>query len=383
MNIASIYNTVRPRQGANHIEGILAELGSELGGAGPVDVQIHDNRVHTLGLANGTKGLLDAYVDGWWDCERLDELVCRYFTTDLRLSPGAKVDIAARALFHKLFNAQSIRRSTHIRRHYDLGNDLFETMLDPLMIYSCGYWKQAADLTEAQEHKLDLVCRKLDLKPGMRVVDIGCGWGGFAKFAAERYGVSVVGVTLSHAQLELGRERCAGLPIELRLQDYRELPGETFDAVVSIGMFEHVGYKNYPTMMKVIREVLVDDGLCLLHTIGSNTSRQSYDPWMNDNVFPNAMLPSVAQIGEACEGRLVIEDLHNFGPDYDRTLMAWNERFEAGWSELRGAKYDDRFRRMWRCFLLVCAGLFRAREQQLWQLVLSPQGVRGGYTSVR
>ncbi len=383
MSVASSTQTARPSRGMLFVERVLGELGSELGGSGPLDVQVHDPRLFSIGLARGTQGLLDAYVDGWWDCERLDEVTSRFFTSSIDIPAGDKISLVVRSLFHRVMNAQSIRRSLAIRRHYDQGNDLFEAMLDPRMIYSCAYWKDATTLDEAQDAKLDLVCRKVGLRPGMRVLDIGCGWGGFAKFAAERYGVSVVGITLAEEQLALGKERCAGLPIELRMQDYRHLEGERFDAVVSIGMFEHVGHKNYRTMMNIMRQCVVDEGLCLLHTIGNNATESSYDPWMNDNIFPNAMLPSIAQIGRAAEGVFVIEDLHNFGTDYDKTLMAWNRNFERGWSALRHGAYDERFRRMWRCFLLTCAGMFRAREQQLWQVVLSPSGVRGGYASVR
>ena len=203
----------------------------------------------------------------------------------------------------------------------------------------------------------------------MRILDIGCGWGSFAEYAATKHGASVVGVTVSKEQIELARERCAGLPIEFRLQDYRDIEGQ-FDAVISLGMFEHVGHKNYSTFMRVLDRCLKPDALALLHTIGKNESIPGVDPWIAKYIFPNGEIPSLKQITEALEPDLIIEDLHNFGPDYDRTLMAWNQNFCNGWDKLKD-NYSDRFYRMWTYYLMVCAGAFRARDLQLWQFVIS------------
>ncbi|MDH7528362.1 MAG: cyclopropane fatty acyl phospholipid synthase, partial [Ignavibacteria bacterium] len=254
-------------------------------------------------------------------------------------------------------------------------------MLDKRMNYSCAYWKDATNLDEAQENKLELICKKLYLKPGMRVLDIGCGWGAFAKYAAEKYGVEVVGITVSKEQLKLAKELCDGLPVEIRLQDYREV-NEKFDRIVSIGMFEHVGYKNYREYFKIAAKNLKDDGIFLLHTIGSNISTKSTDAWTHKYIFPNGMLPSLAQISKTVENLFVIEDVHNFGADYDKTLMAWYNNFKNNWHKLKD-KYGERFYRMWEYFLLSCAGAFRARKNQLWQIVLSKKGILGGYSSIR
>jgi cyclopropane-fatty-acyl-phospholipid synthase len=361
---------------------LLAPLDIRIDGERLFDLQVHDERFFSEAVPRGIRGILDAYVDGWWDCERLDELSARVLAVDLDLPGASKLSLAWRSLVARLLNPQTRRRSLAARRHYDLGNDLFRAMLDKRMAYSCAYWDAAADLDQAQEAKLDLICRKVGLRAGMRVLDIGCGWGSFAKFAAEKYGVTVVGITLSQNQVELGRDLCAGLPVELRLKDYREVRGEKFDAVVSIGMFEHVGCKNYRTFARVVRRCLKDDGLLLLHTIGRKYSAMSTDPWISENIFPNSMLPSARQITEAFEGILLLEDWHGFGADYDRTLMAWHANFEESWPSLR-EKYGERFRRMWRCYLLTCAGSFRARDNQLWQIIFSPRGVPGGYRSVR
>jgi cyclopropane-fatty-acyl-phospholipid synthase len=320
-------------------------------------------------------------MDGWWDCEQLDEMMTRILAAGLSDRVRARVTIldAARAI---LFNLQSRRRAFTIgEKHYDIGNDLYERMLDRRMIYSCGYWKDARTLDEAQEAKLDLSARKLGLEPGMKVLDIGCGWGGAARFIAERYGCEVVGVTVSREQVEYAQARRGDLPVEIRLQDYRDV-GEKFDRILSIGMFEHVGAKNYDTFMQTARRLLSDDGLFLLHTIGGNRSVIQGDPWIARYIFPNSMLPSARQITTAAEGRFVLEDWHNFGPYYDTTLLHWAKNFDRAWPDLREA-YGDRFYRMWKFYLLTCAAGFRVRNIQLWQVVLSPSGVPGGYQSVR
>lgn len=370
-----------PNKAETFIAEQLARADIRINGDRPWDLVVNDRRFFQRVLSQGSLGFGESYMDGWWDCEQLDELVSRVFAFNLTAELKS-VRLLFPYLRAKLFNLQSPARAFIIgEAHYDIGNDLYERMLDKRMTYTCGYWKDAQDLDAAQEAKLDLVCRKIGLQAGQRVLDIGCGWGSWAKFAAEKYGARVVGITVSKEQAELARERCAGLPVEIRLQDYRDL-NETFDHIISLGMFEHVGYKNYETYMEVAARCLKPDGLFLLHTIGGNHSVQHTDPWIDKYIFPNSMLPSVAQIAEAAEGNFVMEDWHNFGSDYDKTLMAWWNNVEKAWPELQ-TKYDERFRRMWRFYLLSCAGTFRCRKNQLWQIVFSRNGVRGGYRSVR
>jgi len=363
------------------VEELLALADVTVGGDRPWDIQVYDERTYARVLATGHLGLGESYMDGWWNCPSLDELVRRLLEAklDTHINPWRDLPRALRA---RLVNLQSPTRAFHIGRHHnDIGNDLYRRMLDRRMIYSCAYWRDAATLDEAQEAKLDLVCRKLGLEPGMRVLDIGCGWGGTARFAAERYGVSVVGVTVSEQQVRLGREMCAGLDVEIRLQDYRDVTG-TFDRVLSLGMIEHVGYKNYRRFMRQVRRLLTDDGLFLLHTIGGNTSTTRTDAWTDRYIFPNSMLPSPGQLATAVEGLFVLEDWHSFGHYYDPTLLSWHRNFEDAWPEL-SARYDERFHRMWRYFLLSSAGSFRARRNEVWQMVLSPGGVPGGYDAPR
>jgi len=362
------------------LERLLAQADVRVDGEREWDLRMLDSRLPMRLLAQGSLGLGESYMDGWWDARSLDGFL--FHLLDARIDERVR-GIAGwlDALRAQLFNLQTRSRSFTVgERHYDLGNDLYAAMLGRRLVYSCGYWRQAATLDEAQEAKLDLVCRKLGLQPGMRVLDIGCGWGEALKFAAERYGVSGVGVTISREQADFARRLCAGLPIEIRVQDYRELEGK-FDRAFSIGMFEHVGVKNYRRYFEVARACLPDDGLFLLHSIGSNKSQHHTDPWIARYIFPNSMLPSAAQIARGVEDLFVIEDWHGFGPDYDRTLQAWRDNVEAAWPRL--ASYDERFRRMWRFYLSGSMASFRARRIQLWQLVLSPRGIRGGYAAPR
>jgi cyclopropane-fatty-acyl-phospholipid synthase len=361
----------------NRLAELLARADVKLDGDRPWDIQVRDERLYTRVFAQGTLGVGEAYTDGLWDCDQLDECVSRILRTDIKEAITPWSD-ALRILRARLANLQRPGRAFRIgRHHYDIGDDLFSRMLDRRMVYSCAYWSDANSLDDAQEAKLDLVCRKLGLEPGMRVLDVGCGWGGAAQFAAERYGVSVVGITVSQNQARRAQEVCQGFDVEIRLQDYRNLEG-TFDRVFSMGMVEHVGHKNYRRFMRIVREHLTDDGLFLLHTIGSTRSMTRTDPWTEKYIFPNSVLPSIAQIGRAIEEVFVLEDWHSFGPDYDTTLLHWHRNLEEHWSELQD-RYDERFHRMWRFFLLSSAGGFRARRSQLWQIVLSPHGVPGGY----
>ena len=365
---------------------LLAQADVRLDGDRPWDMRVHEPAGFARRLLGGSSlALGESYMDGCWSAEQPDELLARLIAARLseQLHPPKLLWHVAKAT---LLNLQTARRAWQVgRRHYDLGNDFYAAMLDARMTYTCAYWQGGAQtLDEAQEHKLDLVCRKLGLQPGMRLLDIGCGWGSLMKFAAERYGVSCVGVTISAEQAELGRQLCAGLPVEFWLQDYRQLDkrfDHSFDRVASLGMFEHVGHKNAARYMAVAARCLKEDGLFLLHTIGRNDSSHGTDPWIHRYIFPNGELPSIARIGRSLEPHFVVEDLHNFGADYDPTLMAWHARFEAAWPRFADS-LSERFHRMWRYYLLCSAAAFRVRDIQLWQWLLSPRGVRGGYRRV-
>jgi len=358
-------------------ESVLRELfgqaGIEVNGTNSWDIQVHDQRFYERALREPHLALGEGYMDGWWDCERIDEFITRALLARLDQKIRGDWRVALFILRSRLFNQQTSARAYEVgQRHYDLGNDLYRAMLDRRLNYTCGYWKNAATLDEAQEAKLELVCQKIGAHPGMRILELGCGWGSFARYAAERHGAQVLGVTVSKEQAALGMELCKGLPVELRLQDYREVEGQ-YDAVISIGIMEHVGYRNYRTYMEVADRCLKPGGVAFIHTIGSNEDVTSADPFTNKYIFPNGMLPSIPQLSKAMEGLFVVEDLHNIGPYYDPTLMAWCANFDRAWPALK-ANYDERFRKMWRYWLLSGAGGFRSRWQQLWQIVMTRLG---------
>ena len=364
------------------VQRILEPADIRINGGRAWDIQIKVPRFYMRALAGGSLALGESYMDGWWDCGALDQFFYRIFEARLDEYQASGLGPFLFKWAARFFNRQSRGRAFEVgEKHYDAGNDLFQAMLDRRMTYTCGYWASATDLNGAQEAKLDLVCRKLGLKPGQKVLDIGCGWGSFMKYAAEKYGVECVGITVSKEQVELGRQLCQGLPIEFRLEDYRKLEGE-FDHIVSLGMFEHVGWKNYRAYMEKVRHCLKKGGLFLLHSIGNRRSTLHGDPWIDKYIFPNAMLPSIRQIASAIEGLFVMEDWHNFGADYDKTLMAWFNNFQNAWEGLRH-RYGERFYSMWKYYLLSVAGGFRARRHQSWQIVLSRDGVPGGYRSIR
>lgn len=356
---------------AKHIVGqLLASVGITVDGSAPWDIQVHDERLYGRALRHKSLGLGESYMEGWWDCRQVDAMVCRLLSGGIEEQVRNDWRYLLRCLPGLVFNLQTRRRSRRsARHHYDLGNDLFLSFLDPYNQYSCGYFEGTEDLARAQLNKLAMICAKLSLSPADRVLDIGCGWGGLAKYIGERVGCAVTAVNISREQLDFARNFCAGLPVTFEDRDYRSIRGR-YDKIVSVGMFEHVGVKNYRTFMKTVYRCLKENGTFLLHTIGGNRSRKDCDPWIAKYIFPNGMLPSTAQIGRAAEDLFVIEDWHNLGPNYDKTLMAWNDGFQHAWPRLKN-HYDEAFKRMWEYYLLSCAGAFRARSIQVWQIAMT------------
>jgi len=364
-------------------EEALAIAGITIDGNSPWDIKVYNEEFYKRVLTEGDLGLGESYMDGWWDAGKVDEFIYRVLNAEIDEKIKLNFAMAAKLLSAKIFNMQSKRRAFIVgEKHYDLGNDLFIQMLDTRMNYSCAYWNNAENLDQAQERKLDLICRKIGLAKGMKVLDIGCGWSAFGKYAAEKYEALVTGITVSREQEEYGKKLCKGLPVEILLMDYRDLKGR-FDRIISVGMMEHVGFKNYRTFFRIARNCLNDDGILLLHTIGTVSSEETIGLWSDKYIFPNGQLPSVAQLGKAMEKLFVMEDWHSFGQDYDKTLLAWFDNFDRNWNKISD-RYSDRFYRMWKYFLLSSAGSFRSRKRdQLWQIVLSPNGIKGGYQAVR
>ena len=386
-------------QGKGAVEKLFSLAGVEVNGKNPWDVTVHNPRFYRRVLADGLLGIGESYMDGDWDCPQLDELSYRAMRSKAydrvrELSWHEKLQ----GLQARLMNMQSGARSYKVgEAHYDNGNELYEAMLDKRMTYTCGYWRAGArNLDEAQEAKLDMICKKIGLKPGDTILDIGSGWGSFLIYAAEKYGVRGVGLVVSKEQKQLADERSKGLPVETLLQDYREPIFDSngnprlFDHVVSVGMFEHVGPKNYRVFMEVADRHLKPGGLFLLHTIGQPTSVQTNDPWTHKYIFPNSQAPSIAQLAKAAEGLFTIEDIHNFGTDYGPTMLAWHKNFNDHWDTIKNIrnadgslKYDNRFYRMWNFYMLGGAGIARSQTAALWQVILSRGDIPGGYRAVR
>lgn len=351
------------------------------------DIKVHNKKLFSRLLLDPSMGAGESYMEAWWDCERLDELFAHIPAT-FAMQASKKSMGFFYPLLKSVLNMQNKLRSKKVADvHYNLGNDLYEAMLGESMAYTCGYWKQATTLDQAQYDKYELICQKVQLKQGDKVLDLGCGFGGFSKHAAKHYGCEVVSVNISQEQVHYAKEICKGLPVSVYLSDYRDEKNynpqqQKFDKIISIGMCEHIGEKNYRPFMELVARNLKEDGLFLLHTIGNNVSLKACDPWFDKYIFPNGQIPSIQQLAKAMEGVFVVEDWHNFGADYDKTLMAWYENFKTHWPQL-AAHYGQKFYRMWRYYLLSCAGAFRSRTLQLWQVVLTKNGYPHGYQSIR
>ena len=366
------------------ITNLLQHAGITIGGPRDWDMIIHNDQCFDMIISNWSLGLGESYMHGMWDCKRLDQFFTKILGVNLdhQAKTGMSFSLAWHVLRYKFLNLQNIQRAFEVgERHYDLGNSFFESMLDPFMQYSCGYWDKAKNLNQAQVNKLDMICQKLHLQPGDRVLEIGCGWGGFAEYAIKHYQIDYTGVSISKEQIQYAKKRLKGLKASFKLQDYRKVTGR-FDKIVSIGMFEHVGRKNYRDYFELVNHCLHQDGLFLLHTIGCNQTKLATDPWIHKYIFPNGYIPSNQQITKYAEGLLQLEDWHNFGPYYDLTLMAWYQNFSQHWKQFQ-KQYPESFFRMWKYYLLCCAGYFRSRKGQLWQIVYRHINSQKPYQSYR
>jgi cyclopropane-fatty-acyl-phospholipid synthase len=360
---------------------ILGLAGIEVNGKNAWDIQVHDDRLWNRIISQRELGLAEAYMDGWWDVESIDQFLTKLLEINVLDKVPFSISLVGHAVKSTVLNRQTkAKAAANAKHHYNIGNDLYTRMLDKEMAYSCGYWKSAKTLDQAQIAKFDLICRKLELKPGMKLLDIGCGWGGLLRYAAKNYGIIGTGISPADNQIELARAKNGKLKIEYLQMDYRDLSGK-FDRIVSVGMMEHVGPKNLETFFNKCISLLAPDGMMLHHTIASNETKQVTDPFFDRYIFPGGVLPSLAQISKAVEKKVIIEDVHNFGPDYEKTLLAWYANINKRWREI--PNYDERFRRMWNYYLLSSAAGFRARHIQLLQVVFRPMTSRGAYKAVR
>lgn len=360
----------------------LGKAGILINGPHPWDIHVHNAAFYKRALLHGSLGIGESYMDGFWSCQAIDNLFYRILTTGLHREVKLPNMRKMANLRSRLTNLQKRTRSKTVAdKHYDPDTEIILAFLDPYNQYTCGYFKNTDDLNTAQKQKLDLICKKLHLSPSDRVLDVGCGWGGFARFAAETVGCHVTGISNAQEQIDYAKEFCHSLPVELHLSDYRDIKG-TYNKVLVCGMIEHVGHRNYRRLMQTVYNHLDDHGLFLIQTIGGNTSLVTGDPWLLKYFFPNSMLPSLKQLCSAAEGLFTLEDVHNFGQYYDNTFMAWHANFQSHWPQIED-RLDTRTYRKWTYYFLHMAGTFRARLNQLWQIVFAKNGVPGGYPSIR
>lgn len=368
----------------NVIASLFGRAGITLNGSEPWDIQVKNDRFFRRSL-RGSLGFGESYMEGDWDVGSIDALFRRIIRYDISDSLMVMLNRLRLDLKSRLTNMQSRIGSRAIAEtHYDLDHRLYELFLGPWNQYTCCFYDKATTLEEAEVEKLEMVCNKLDLQPGDRVMDIGCGWGGFAKYAAETRGCHVTGVSISVEQIAYARKYTAGLPVDIIECDYRDLPKRyedgSFDKVVIIGMIEHVGYKNYRHLFEVVHRMLNDVGLFLLHTIGNSTVTTVVDPWIEKYIFRNSMAPAASQLTHAMERLFTLQDWENYGHYYPSTLAHWQERFEANWPRIEAIetanRFDERFRRMFNYYFLSCKAGFETEDILLWHLVMSKAGCR-------
>jgi cyclopropane-fatty-acyl-phospholipid synthase len=357
-------------------------------GAPAASFTVHDWSVFDDALARGDVGFGEAYVDGCWDSPDPAALLTLLVNNREAIADalhGQWVALVGARLKHR-FNANTRDGSRrNIMAHYDLGNDFYARWLDETMSYSAALFSDASqrDLAEAQRAKYRRILRRLDIRPGQHILEIGCGWGGFAEVAAAEYGARVTGVTLSPAQLEFATRRivAAGLSerVELRLQDYRDLGGQ-FDAIVSIEMFEAVGEAYWPVYFATLQALLPPGGRAVVQSITMGEAH--YDSYrkgtdfIQQHVFPGGMLPSKSLfIRGAWDKGLMVRDAFAFGADYAKTLAIWATRFEQAWPAIAGRNsagkdFDERFRRLWRFYLAYCEAGFSSGQTDVVQFEL-------------
>ena len=366
----------------NFVSKLLSHAGVTIGGSEPWDIQVNNDLFYTRTL-RGSLGFGEAYMDGHWDVESIDALFRRIIRKEVTRKPMVLANRAMLEARARLTNLQTrIGARAIAETHYDLDHRLYEFILGPYNQYTCCFFNQASSLEEAEVEKLEMVCNKLDLREGERVLDIGCGWGGFAKYAAETRGCRVSGISISREQIAYAREYTAGLPVEIVECDYRDLPkrfeAEHFDKAVIIGMIEHVGYKNYRRIFEIVSRMLKNQGLFLLHTIGNSRMTRVVDPWIEKYIFRNSMAPAMAQLARSLEGLWVVQDWENYGHYYAPTLAHWQARFEQNWEQIKALpvknRFDERFRRMFNYYFLSCKAGFETEYIYLWHLLMSKQG---------
>lgn len=342
----------------------------------PLTITVNNKQFYKNMVSNGELGFAESYMDGHWDCSDLSAITYQLLINLDKLENALmkqSLTVGASLLKQHIsrlfqYNTREISKKM-IEVHYDIGNDLYEKMLGKTMGYTCAYYyKPNMTLDEAQIAKFELVARKLHLKEGMTVLDMGCGWGQQAKYIADKYKVTILAVSLSKEQINWANENNKSDRVTYKLMDYRDVKGK-FDRVYSIGMLEHVGLNNYPVFFNKSYDVLKDDGILLVHFISTNPPKAKLSPFIDKYIFPNAYIPKKKDIiGSFLDNKWSLEDWQNIGVSYNTTLLAWYDNIKD-WKGLDN--YDKRFRRMWEFYLLGCASSFKAENDCLWQIVFT------------
>lgn len=352
-----------------------------VGSEPPIHLIIHNANTYDRILTFGALGFCEAYMEGWWDEENgqlfeLLGLLNRNHVID-KARENITIPLILQVVKQRLKTLPILIQNSrkNVQHHYDLGNEFYRIFLDPTMTYSCGYRLQETDsLEQMQLQKYDLICRKLELQPGESLIDIGCGWGGMLIYAAEHYGVSGTGITLSVEQARLAQERIEqrGLSdrIQILLKDYREVQGQ-YDKLVSIGMFEHVGKGNFMTFMQKSAELLTPQGIGLLHTITTESNERN-GAWVDKYIFPGGYAPQFHELTQALWAtKLVVAHCENLKPHYAETLKRWAQNFMGNRTQIAALDpaYDERFLRMWHMYLQSFEASFRYGNLQVYQLL--------------
>lgn len=338
------------------------------------DIIVNNNNFYTKLLKHGEIGLGESYVDKDWDSNNLEETLYNLIINQKKIE-NAIIKNSPNLIIKKLLDIPSDIFSTDntkndIKFHYDIGNKLYENMLGKSMLYSCAYfYKQGLSLDEAQYAKLDLIAKKLNLKEGMRVLDIGCGFGTAAIYLSKKFNVNILGISLSKEQINYFNSIYTGTQVQVIYKDYRELTREhnnSYDCIYSIGMFEHIGINNHIDYYNKCFKLLKTNGTMLIHTIVSNKRLYSHNSWITKYIFPGAELPHISDFTKKYTDNWLLQDLQCIGKSYSKTLLAWKKNINDS-SVFNN--YDDKFKRTWNYYLLLCSAAFRAREITVFQLV--------------
>jgi cyclopropane-fatty-acyl-phospholipid synthase len=371
------FNTQNPK---NTVEKLLDKCNIKINGTNPQDIIVHDDRFYKMVLSSGELGLAESYMYKYWSSNNLYETL---YLLSKNFNKLSYIDFNFNDFLNMtksyLFNNQTIEKAlVDVQSHYDIGNDLYTRMLDNNMQYTCAFFQDTNDLNTAQEQKMDLIGQKLNLKPGDTLLDIGCGWGYLINYLSKKYNVQGLGITLSEEQLKYAEINFKNNSnASYKLMDYRNIPKDMkFTKIVSVGMLEHVGNKNYEEYFDIVHDHLTDDGIALIHTIGCQNSLRgissgsgSGSKFIDKYIFPNGHIPTWDEISPIVSKKFLIQDWQNFGKYYDNTLQSWYKNINSKWDEI--PNYDEKFKRMWNFYLLGCAANFNLCHMNLWQILIT------------